>query len=373
MRSWLVVNSEESHMKLFGKESIRQSVLFVSWTSRNSRPYSDPSVRYRCFNPCQEFVRRGGRAQVISQIQFEKHFEDIPQYDKYIFHRPYLNGFLADVMSTDRFREASVADFDDLIFDVRHAEMTPMVRVRGTPAIQTRQYIASTAEAAGLFLRMTLSTRPLLEHSARLFPNAKAKIVHNAVDRGYVGLAKLIRDQNPFERRPYAYGYFSGTATHDLDFRIAADGLRRRFEKDKAARMLVVGPLKLPEVLDGFKDRVDCTDIVPFHQLPYLMAKCKTVLGPLERTVFTESKSGLKFFEAALVGCNVIATPIPDIDRFESILLEKCSAPADWDAAFDIHRPISAAQREAAVKEVEELVRIESIVPAWADFVGLNG
>lgn len=329
--------------------------LFVSWTSRNERPYFDPSVRYRCYNFASELIRRGHSASVISQQRFQVVYNELPDFDVYVFHRPYLTQELCDFLLDIRENRVAVADFDDLIFDVRHAHMTPMVRVRGADSRSVRSYIAKTHDAASLFKNFSLSTSPLREHVEESFPGSKAIVVSNSIDPGFIGLSRVARKTNPIEKRPYSLGYFSGTATHDKDFSMVApyvcDYLRAT-----GGRILIVGPLQMPDLLLELGDQVVTKPLVSFHELANTMAKCATVLAPLESTIFTRSKSGLKFFEAALAGCDVIATPIPDIDRFDSPLLHKCRTPDEWEAALNCKRLEGAIERETEIARIEHLV-----------------
>lgn len=300
-----------------------KNFLFVSFTSRNERPYFDPSVRYRCFNFATELARRGHSARIISQQNFEKTYHTLPEFDAYIFHRPNLTPDIAEFLLKNS-GKIIIGDFDDFIFDVRYADLTPLVRVRGGNSASAKSYISKNNDAASLINKFTLSTTPLKEHIDRLFPNSKAIVLSNSIDPGFIGLSRIARQNNPISTRPYALGYFSGTATHDKDFALIAPIIASHLEKS-GGRILLVGPLKIPESLQNMGDKVVTHPLVSFHELAQTMAQCATVLAPLENTVFTLSKSGLKFFEAALAGCDVIATPIPDIDRFESPLLHKCT------------------------------------------------
>ena len=76
------------------------------------------------------------------------------------------------------------------------------------------------------------------------------------------------------------------------------------------------------------------------------------------RNRFTECKSGLKFFESAVLGTPVAATPIPDIDRFDNPLLLKCRTPDDWASAFRAP-PLKPAARVRAAREIARLVALD--------------
>lgn len=134
---------------------------------------------------------------------------------------------------------------------------------------------------------------------------------------------------------------------------------------DPSFKLMIAGPVKIPNSLMAFSNQIHKADYVSFHELPNLMAKSKFVLGPLEDTEFNQCKSGLKFFEAALSGCTVIGSPIPDIDRFESILLRKCKTAEDWHAALTTPIGYSEYELEDAAKTVDIEVSSEMQTAKW--------
>jgi len=341
-------------------------ILFISWTSRNDRPYFDPSVRYRCFNFANEFIRRGHSATVISQVNFQKNFRSLPDYDAYIFHRPYLTQELAEFLLDCVDTKLIIADFDDFIFDVRHADMTPMVRVRGGDSKAARSYLSKTHDAASLIKNFTLSTVPLKAHVEDMFVGSRSIVTHNSIDPGFIGLSRIARRNHPLAHRPYILGYFSGTATHDKDFAMIAPAIAQLLGTT-GGKILIVGPLQVPPELQQLGEQVVIQSLVSFHELASTMALCATVLAPLEDTVFTQSKSGLKFFEAVLAGCDVIATPIPDIDRFDSPLLHKCKTMEEWSNALWATKIQDSDIREIEIQKIERLVAAAPQVDKWLD------
>ncbi|TWI49285.1 glycosyltransferase involved in cell wall biosynthesis [Pseudomonas duriflava] len=345
-----------------------RKILYVSWTSRNERPYEDPSVRYRCFNFAGELVKRGHTAQVISQLNFEKNYECLDGYDAYVFHRPYLTEKFVEILLDLKAKGKVInADFDDFIFDVKYADLTPMVRVRGADSNGVKAYISRTFEAASLINKFTLSTSPLKKHVEELFPDSSSIVLSNTIDRGFLGVSRIARNLNPYELRDFEFGYFSGTATHDKDFELIAPVICEKL-KSSGGKILILGPLKVPEVFNNIADSVVTNPIVPFHELPAYMAKCKTVLAPLEDTVFTRSKSGLKFFEAALAGCRVIATPIPDVARFESSLLTCCLNLDEWSVAVNSVLSMNHREHEKEILKIEKEVAISYQVDKFVDY-----
>ncbi len=350
----------------------KSSVLFVSSTARNDRPFLDISTRYRCFHMADALSQRGYRCQVISQQRLQGAPEIADSFDRLVFHRPQLTDQIAERLLRWTETKRAVADFDDLIFDVKNADNTSMVRKNPSASKTVRNFVAANAGATGMFSLATYSTTPLKKRADELFSSSNNAVVHNALDRAQIGMSRLVRQHAGTSKRRYRLGYFSGTATHNADFAMIAEPLARALTANPRDRLLIVGPLDLPAPLGGFLDRIERLDFVPFVRLPALMAQVDTVLAPLEESPFNSCKSGLKFFEAALVGCRVVATPIPDIDRFESILLKKCKSEFEWDAALTASCDIEHTTRFAEARRIERLISMDPQVDSFCSHIGLH-
>jgi len=345
---------------------MKPSFLFVSHTTRVDRPYFDPSTRYRSFHLAEELARRGFSSQVTSLDFFEKEVHIADGYDYIVFHRPRVTPRTADFFVKNEKSDAIIADFDDLIFDVALSDVTPAVRVRKNDPVQNRVNLASFAAACAMFSTCTTSTTPLRDRMVDLFGIARdrAHVVPNCIDAGFLGICNLAR-RGAAAERPYQFGYFSGTQSRDLDLQVAGAALAKAMRADKRAKLLVVGPVDIPSELADYSDRITRRPLVAFHELPFLKASVKMVIAPLEDTEFNRAKSGLKFWEAALVGCTVAATPIPDIDRFDSPLLKKCTTPDDWNAALQDTAHPSPVTVEQEVQRIADLVSIERCASSW--------
>ncbi len=114
-------------------------------------------------------------------------------------------------------------------------------------------------------------------------------------------------------------GYAGGSRTHQRDFGLCvaavASLLRRRPEarlvlfRDPRGGEGVVLVREFPE-LAGLQDRIEWRDMVPLEGLPGELARLDVNLAPLEvGNPFCESKSELKYWEAALAGVPTIASP----------------------------------------------------------------
>lgn len=311
------------------KQQVR--ILFVTTTGRTEHPYDDPSVRYRCYYLAKELVRMGHTVDVIAKGPFESHYEELPEYDAYIFHRPSWTVKFYDVcqLMKDKIR---IASFDDFIFDISVVKKMPRFKSGIASFGGTANSLAKFFEGAAQFDYFMASTDNLREQMIRVFgvDEHKAVTIYNSVPDEVIATSKLARMQQKYKK--FTLGYFPGTASHDLDWEVFSHAIQD-MKFDRPVDMLLVGPLNIDEVNPAI--RIVRHDYVQFEELPFLMAQCQTIIAPLEDTIFNQAKSGLKFWESVLCGCRVLATPIPDINRFESPVLLKCRTAEEWRTNLD--------------------------------------
>ena len=105
--------------------------------------------------------------------------------------------------------------------------------------------------------------------------------------------------------------YLSGTPTHNRDFKECARALERVLETYSCTRLMLVGHLDSGENFARFGERMELRPPVPWQDLPRLIRHVDINLAPLELdNPFTECKSSLKYFEAAIVGVPTVASDL---------------------------------------------------------------
>ena len=114
-------------------------------------------------------------------------------------------------------------------------------------------------------------------------------------------------------------GYASGSRTHQRDFAVVANALARVLRERPQCRLVLFREkgqgapfVDISEygILAEFSEQVEWRDFVALENLPEEMARFDLNLAPLEPgNPFCESKSELKYFEAALVDVITIASP----------------------------------------------------------------
>jgi glycosyltransferase involved in cell wall biosynthesis len=117
------------------------------------------------------------------------------------------------------------------------------------------------------------------------------------------------RERSFESSQPYHIGYFSGTPTHRRDFEIVAPALARLLREDSRLRLLIVGMLEPGDVLKQYRHRIDRFPLQDYMNLQRLIARTELNIGPLIDNVFTNCKSELKYFEAAITGTVTVASP----------------------------------------------------------------
>lgn len=101
-------------------------VLFVTECRFDKSVCGDGSTRYRCFNVAEALIASGHRATVASLSEVP--LSGLQRYDVISVLRPRSTRRLARLLKTARAHGIHlVADFDDLIFDVAAAAVSPLV------------------------------------------------------------------------------------------------------------------------------------------------------------------------------------------------------------------------------------------------------
>lgn len=336
----------------------RKSICFVSETGQ-SRPLLDPSVRYRCYHPAEKLMEEGHRCTVIAASKF---FETPSLgHDAYIFHRPNMarQNFTLIIDALRRQGATLIADYDDLIFGPPEIALVSSAVKNGT-LTEERALAAFASNLAGLqeFDKVTTSTAPLGDRVRQFNSKANVEIVPNF-------LPKSIRRPHfefgtSFIKRPKtSIGYFAGTRSHDKDFPIVEAVLHRVLTENPDFNLLIVGPVKVPRGIAALPN-VTTAPVANFLRLPALMSMCATVIAPLENSAFNDCKSRVKFLEAAIGGCRLVATPIQDMIAIGHNHLTLAADQNDWYEALSF--PLSSeSAAELAHRNVDFLNNNDNI------------
>jgi hypothetical protein len=229
-----------------------------------------------------------------------------------------------------------VFDVDDLIFDPDVADEIPALTIL-PPAeaalwMQGVHRYRTTLEACDAFVG---STPALCRHAsavtglpAERFANGVGVLLGQVSDAAY----RRSRTAGPLR-----VGYFSGTDTHDHDWKYVEPAVIEALAAHPDAELWLGGFVPPSEELDRLGARVRRLPILPWFQLPGLLRDLDVNLAPLRPgSRFNDAKSAIKFLEAALVATPTVASPTEPfreaIDDGRNGLL--VADPSEWTAAI---------------------------------------
>lgn len=132
------------------------------------------------------------------------------------------------------------------------------------------------------------------------------------VSEKWVEKLKKIKQVNNSEEKPrFSIGYFSGSPTHANDFKMIEKEITEFMRAYDNVVLKIVGDIKLSREMKEWtkKGRLEMSSKVDYLRLQGRIAKVDVNIAPLLINDFTNCKSELKFFEAAVVETTTIASP----------------------------------------------------------------
>jgi glycosyltransferase involved in cell wall biosynthesis len=268
------------------------------------------SMRYRAHNVIEALALVGLEGTFFTLEEVQAQLATILSHDLIVLVRLMHNHVTAQVIeSARRLGLPTIFDIDDYLFDPWVMPYVEAFRaLRQLDALRILDELGASLHECDYF---TGSTSYLAEKATAL--GKKSFVLHNGLNAAQLRLAhqaleqRSARPRDPITR----IGYFSGTRTHQADFRVVYPALMTLLREHSTARLLIVGDLDLGE-FPGLLPYIDGIEVLPLRhwsELPATMASVDINLIPLEPTPFNEGKSNLKYYEAGLLKVPSIASP----------------------------------------------------------------
>jgi len=265
--------------------------------------------RYRAFHLCQQ-LQYAGVDSVATHLWQLRSLDALLDASVVVLQRVAYDPWVEKILARCRAQKIPVLyDTDDLTFLpevlswIDSDDFDDPLRVAlYRDEMQRQQQVLRSCDG------VLVSTEFLAEKVRAL---GKPTWVHrNAASFQMVRLSEQARQERRLQEGRLILGYASGTPTHQKDFALAAPALIEFLRRNHRAGLWVIGYLNLgPEWLE-FAERVRKFDPVPWRQLPFWLAQLDVNLAPLRfDNPFSQSKSEIKYMEAALVGVPTIASP----------------------------------------------------------------
>lgn len=207
-------------------------------------------------------------------------------------------------------------DTDDLVFNVDYTHLLIKTLDLDINNSQVWHDWFSYNSRLGATLKLcdaAIATNDFLASQIRHFIDVPVAVVPNFINPEQLALSDRIFEAkqavSPLDNDYIHFGYFSGSPSHNRDFALVAPALEQALEEDPRLALVVVGYIEAGPGLARFGKRLVR---LPFHDwvnLQRMIGSVEFNLMPLQHNVFTHCKSELKYFEAAVVGTQSIASP----------------------------------------------------------------
>jgi glycosyltransferase involved in cell wall biosynthesis len=232
------------------------------------------------------------------------------QADIVMIHRSPWDGQVQWLFHTLRDRGGLIIqDADDLVFDpaafeyIDSPDFVDPVRAALYKEDMRRNY--ATLDACDA---VTTSTDYLAERARSL--GKPTWVYRNAFSLEMLARSEQAHRQRPIHRDEIVIGYASGTPTHNRDFALIKPALKDILHRHPTTRLHLVGSLDAGRDWGILADRIRHYPLVPWRELPALLVTFDINLAPLRGdNPFGQSKSEIKYMEAALLRVPTIASP----------------------------------------------------------------
>lgn len=271
------------------------------------------TFRYRCYNTFQITQESKEWQAVFFFLKEKKIIEKIlPKVNLVVLGRQF--GTEREVRDLIRFAKENktpiVLDIDDLIFDAKY--MKTVLNTIGQ--LDYWDYWGKTfMENHKVASKMDgfLVTNDFLGEKISETFQKPYRVIRNSLDKEQIEASDVYLRLNLRKDDLFKIGYFSGSPTHINDLAEALPEIVCFLKKYKKAQLVVVGLMDFSEDVRPLleEEKIVFHQPVDFRKLQRCMAEVDVNIAPLVINDFTNCKSELKFFEAAVVRTVTVASP----------------------------------------------------------------
>ncbi|MBV9492523.1 MAG: class I SAM-dependent methyltransferase [Verrucomicrobia bacterium] len=281
-----------------------------------------PGHTYRVAHYVAAAAAAGAETSWMRLDEVPTRLGELSEVDLLVIWRAPWNEQMAAAVNAARGAGARVAfDVDDLMIDPDLARLDVIdgIRTQDLTEMQVRDHYARVHST---MLAADYCTAPTeeLATSMRRF-NRPALVLPNGFDRTTYQTSRRAVRRRRAERPDglVRIGFAGGSRTHQRDFLVAAEAIARVLRDRPQCRLVLFrspdGKRPMLDIeefpaLQKLKGRIEWRSCVTLPNLPEELARFDINLAPLDQgNVYCESKSELKFFEAALVDVPTVASP----------------------------------------------------------------
>lgn len=302
--------------------SMRLTELLSGQGERVAYVYETPDTstfRYRVFNVIEALRAApdcGVRASWFSGSEIPALRRVVSQLRTLVLARVRISQAVSDLIMTARECGVRVLlDCDDLVFDLRHAQL---VSVNNDQRFDLEAHLDGWYAYVGRMQAVVqlcdggITTNPFLAEKLAGVCGGPVSVIPNFLNKRQEEVSRQLLEAKAARGfrgdGRVMIGYFSGSPTHNKDFRAALDALVQLMDEDASIAVRIVGFMEGHNDLARFGERVDTIPLQDWVNLQVKIAEVDISIAPLQLNNFTHCKSELKFFEAAIVGAYSVAS-----------------------------------------------------------------
>ena len=229
-------------------------------------------------------------------------------YNVVFCHRVDVNERLKKILEIANRKDMLVIyDTDDLLYDESFAKQHS--EVRKTSLEQAWVIVNGHLKSVECFDHVTCTTSPLKSKlielgikNVEVLENTFSDELFNVSNAVYN--SKLSKDY----KKDVIIGYPSGSPTHDSDFKTVVPVLERILSEFSNVKIHLIGEINQPPEFERFSHQIVKKPFVHWAALPEVLAEMDINITPLRNNAFCNSKSAIKYIEAALVRVPTVAS-----------------------------------------------------------------
>ena len=310
-------------------KKILKDVLFINGCNNDKLPHP---YRYRVLHQMEQLDSGFLESDVCFYLNLAPII--IRNYRVIIFYRcPWTNEVGQAIEFAKILNKVVLFDIDDLVFDKKYTDTIPYIQ---TLSEKSKKAYDDGIERIGKTLKLCngaiTTTRALARELKHYIPNVF--INHNVASEEMWKLSqKALTEKNKIKKdNNIIIGYFSGSITHNPDFKLIKYPLLKILREFKNVQILIVGILSTPKFLSEFSSRIIIKPFIDWKQLPKIISNIDINISPIENSIFNEAKSENKWVEASLVKIPTVAS---NFGEFKNVIEHEktgflCSNNREW-------------------------------------------
>lgn len=276
------------------------------------------TFRYRVYNMCQALSysdKWAGTYFFEDELKYLDHYFE--KIDVVVFVRTRWSEKMEVALNKIKKNNIPILfDADDLVFDVEKIPLltnTLNVNMKEKGAYSYWFSYVSRIWLMGKKCDGYITTNNYIARQFKRIYGKKVFIINNFLNNEQIEISEKISENKKYQakRNRFEIGYFSGTPSHINDFKVVAPEIKSLLEKHQNINLKVVGFMDFPEYLKVYvqNKRIIHRPLVNFLDLQKEISLSDINIIPLVDNEFTNCKSELKFFEAAIVNTISCTTP----------------------------------------------------------------